>query len=98
MNTETEPKSRAYIREWKRKDYAENGDKIKAKNKAYYYKNKFGLNCEDMKKYDIHLPLVAKVLDNLNKLKNESTKAHVQSNSLGVSTSSKQPRHIEKEL
>lgn len=73
MNTElvmeTEPKSRAYIREWKRKDYAENGEKIKAKNKAYYYKNKFGLNSDDMKTYDIHLPLVAKVMDNLNKLR-----------------------------
>jgi len=71
MDTESEPKSRTYIREWKRKDYAENGDKIKAKNKAYYYKNKFGLNSEDMKKYDIHLPLVAKCFDNLNKLKIE---------------------------
>jgi hypothetical protein len=68
---ETEPKSRAYIREWKRRDYEKNGDKIKAKNKAYYYKNKFGLDLEDMKLYDIHLPLVAKVLDNLNKLKLE---------------------------
>ena len=65
----TEPKSRRYIREWKRKDYAENGDKIKAKNKAYYYKKKCGLSSEDMKIYDIHLPLVAKVIDNLNKLK-----------------------------
>ena len=65
----TEPKSRRYIREWKRKDYAENSDKIKAKNKAYYYKKKFGLSTEDMKTYDIHLPLVAKVIDNLNKLK-----------------------------
>ena len=70
MNTEVEhePKNRTYIREWKRKDYAENGDKIKAKNKAYYYKSKFGLSGEDMKTYDIHLPLVAKVMDNLNKL------------------------------
>lgn len=68
---ETEPKSRTYIREWKRKDYEKNGDKIKAKNKAYYYKNKFGLDLEDMKLYDIHLPLVAKVMDNLNKLKDE---------------------------
>jgi|TARA_R110002167_G_scaffold356291_3_gene571006 cytidylate kinase len=68
---ETEPKSRTYIREWKRKDYEKNGDKIKAKNKAYYYKNKFGLDLDDMKLYDIHLPLVAKVMDNLNKLKDE---------------------------
>lgn len=71
MENENEPKSRTYIREWKRKDYAENGDKIKAKNKAYYYKNKFGLNSDDMKLYDIHLPLVAKVMDNLNKLKEQ---------------------------
>ena len=68
---ETEPKSRTYIREWKRKDYEKKGDKIKAKNKAYYYKNKFGLDLDDMKLYDIHLPLVAKVMDNLNKLKDE---------------------------
>lgn len=71
MMNETEPKSRTYIREWKRKDYEKNGDKIKAKNKAYYYKNKFGLDLDDMKLYDIHLPLVAKVMDNLNKLKDE---------------------------
>ena len=64
-----EPKSRVYIREWKRKDYINNGSKIRAKNKAYYYKNKFGLTLDDMKKYDIHLPLVAKLMDNLNKLK-----------------------------
>ena len=67
--TETEPKNRTYMREWKRNDYKNNGDKIKAKNKAYYYKNKFGLNSDDMKTYDIHLPLVAKVMDNLNKLR-----------------------------
>ena len=66
---ETEPKSRQYIREWKRKDYAANSEKIKAKNKAYYYKQKFGLNSEDMKRYDIYLPLVAKIMDNLNKLR-----------------------------
>jgi hypothetical protein len=60
-----EPKSRSYIREWKRRDYEKNSDKIKAKNKAYYYKNKFGLNNDDMKKYDIYLPLVAKILNGL---------------------------------
>lgn len=63
-----EPKSRVYMREYKRKKYAEDADSMKAKNKAYYYKTKFGLNSDDMKKYDIHLPLVAKILDNLKKL------------------------------
>ena len=63
-------RGRIYIREWK-KNYVKNGDKIKAKNKAYYYKRKFGLNCEDMKRYDVYLPLVAKIVDNLNKLQDE---------------------------
>ena len=64
-----EPKARAYMREWKRKDYAENGEKVRAKNKAYYYKYKYGLTGEDMRAYDIYLPVVAKIIDNLNKLK-----------------------------
>jgi hypothetical protein len=67
-----ESKTTAYIREWKRKDYQKNGEKIKAKNRAYYYKYKFNLTCEDMKTYDIHLPLVAKVWDSLEKLKKEN--------------------------
>ena len=71
MNSEDESKSKIYMREWKRKDYARNGDKIKAKNKSYYYKYKFGFNSDDMKKYDIYLPLVAKIWDNLEKLKTE---------------------------
>ena len=73
INTDiVEPKARKYIREWKRQDYINNGTKIKAKNRAYYYKIKFGFSSESMKKYDIHLPLVAKIIDNLNKLKNEN--------------------------
>ena len=71
MNSEDESKSKIYMREWKRKDYARNGDKIKAKNKSYYYKYKFGFNSDYMKKYDLHLPLVAKIISNLNKLKEE---------------------------
>ena len=31
----------------------------------YYYKTKFGLNTEDMKKYDTLLPLVAKITRHL---------------------------------
>ena len=64
-----EPKSRAYIREWKRKDYQKNSDTIRAKNKAYYYKKKFGLTCDDMKNYDILLPEVGIIMENLNKIK-----------------------------
>ena len=44
-----EPKNRKYMREYKRRQYAEKGDLIRAKNKAYYYKTKFGLNTEEKK-------------------------------------------------
>lgn len=53
--------AKTYIREWKRKDYAENSDKIKSKNKAYYYKYKCGFSNEDMEKYNTLLPYVAKI-------------------------------------
>ena len=81
-------KTRTYIKEWKKKNYEKNGDKVRAKNKAYYYKYKFNLDSEDMKKYDIHLPLVAKIWDNLEKLKaekpeliNECLKKYIETNS-----------------
>ena len=64
-----EPKSRKYIREWKRQDYQKNGDKIKEKNKEYYYKNKANLNLEEMKAYGEYLPLVSKIISTMNKLK-----------------------------
>ena len=66
-----EPKNRKYMREYKRRQYAEKGDLIRAKNKAYYYKTKFGLNTEDMKKYDTLLPLVAKITRHLEELQEQ---------------------------
>jgi hypothetical protein len=39
-----EPKARKYIREWKRQDYQKNPEKIKEKNKKYYYKNKANIS------------------------------------------------------
>jgi len=65
-----EPYKRTYMREYKRKQYQQNGDLIKSKNKAYYYKYKFGLNGDDMKKYDTLLPLVSKTKKHLDDLKN----------------------------
>lgn len=70
--------AKAYIREWKRKDYAENGDKIKSKNKAYYYKYKCGLSNEDMEKYDTLLPYVAKIKMSVDEFKNHNTKLLVE--------------------
>lgn len=66
----TEPKKRTYMREYKRKQYQENGELIRDKNKAYYYKYKFGLNSDDMKKYNTLLPLVSKTKKHLDDLKN----------------------------
>ena len=64
-----EPKARKYIREWKRQDYQKNPEKIKEKNKKYYYKNKANLSLEDIDLYGEYLPLVAKIYRNANKLK-----------------------------
>lgn len=50
-----------YMREYKRKKYAENPDAIKAKNKAYYYKYKCDLPSEYMERYSTLLPYVAKL-------------------------------------
>lgn len=62
QNDEKQPITmREYIREYKRKIYKENPEKIKEKNKAYYYKNKFGSSNEEMKKYDILLPNVLRM-------------------------------------
>lgn len=66
---------KTYMREYKRKKYAENADMIKDKNKAYYYKTKFNLPSEDMKKYDILLPIVSKLRKNLEELKLKNPEA-----------------------
>ena len=64
-----EPKSRAYIREWKRKNYQKNGETMKATQRAYYYKYKNGMSDEDMHRYKALLPLVSKVSKGLEDLK-----------------------------
>ena len=73
---ETEEKKivdrKTYMREYKRKKYAENADIIKNKNKAYYYKSKFNLPNEDMKKYDILLPVVSLIRKHLEDLKDKN--------------------------
>jgi len=58
-----------YMREYKREQYKSNGELIKAKNKSYYFKRRYGLSTEDMKLYDTYLPLIAKIRKNLDELK-----------------------------
>ena len=52
----------AYMREYKRKQYEQDPEKIKTKNKAYYYKYKFGLSSEEMKQYGDLTPEMSKAL------------------------------------
>lgn len=73
---------REYMREYMRKHYQENSEKIKLKNQAYYYKYKFNLPNEDMKKYDILLPYIAKldkIIDDLKSLDSVIAKEFLES-------------------
>jgi len=68
----TKMTQREYMRLYKRKQYAEKPDDIKAKNKAYYAKYKYGMSSDDMKKYDTLLPLVSKIKKNCEELKEKN--------------------------
>jgi hypothetical protein len=48
---EVEPPTRAYIREWKRQNYKKHPEEMKATQRAYYYKYKYGVDDDDMRKY-----------------------------------------------
>jgi glycosyltransferase involved in cell wall biosynthesis len=52
-----------------RKQYQEKGGEIKEKNKAYYYKYKFNVPAEELKKYDTLLPIVVRIRKELDELK-----------------------------
>ena len=59
---------KAYMREYKRKQYALKGDEIKERNRAYYAASKYGNN-EDLKKYDKKvLPIMLRIRKELDKL------------------------------
>lgn len=66
----SDSKQKKYMRDYKKKKYTENSTDIKNKNKAYYYKYKHNMSSQDMQKYDIYLPLIAKIRKNLDELKN----------------------------
>ena len=63
-NTDVE-KRRTYMREYKRKKYAEDAEKILAKNRAYYCKATRNVPEADFKKYDVMLPTIARVREGL---------------------------------
>ncbi len=66
-------KKRTYMREWKRKRYAENPEGIKNTNKIAYYMVHYNATKEDVKEYGDCLPLVAKINSCLEELKTQNT-------------------------
>ena len=59
---------KAYMREYKRKQYALKGDEMKERNRAYYAASKYGNN-EDLKKYDKKvLPIMLRIRKELDEL------------------------------
>ena len=59
---------KAYMREYKRKQYALKGDDMKERNRAYYAVSKYGNN-KDLKKYDKKvLPIMLRIRKELDKL------------------------------
>ena len=62
-----------YMREYKKKQYITKGEDIKEKNKAYYYKKKLNMSDEDLKKYDVLLPVVAKLQKNIEELRDKNS-------------------------
>lgn len=70
---ETKQKRQEYMREYKKKQYIKKGDDIKEKNKAYYYKKKLNMSNDDLKKYDVLLPIVAKLQKNIEELRDKNS-------------------------
>jgi hypothetical protein len=56
------------MKNYKRKEYAEKGEEIRAKNKAYYCKYKNKLTTEEMKRYGVNLPKVVAIRKHLGEL------------------------------
>jgi len=63
-----DPTYKEYMKLYRRKMYKEQPDKIKAKNKAYYYKQKFNASNDEMAKYDVYLPSILRIKNELDKL------------------------------
>ena len=67
-NTKPKTDRKTYMREYKRKQYAEKKDYIKEINKKSYYKNVYGSSVEDISKYKEHLPTIMRIKKDLQKI------------------------------
>ena len=62
-----------YMRDYRRRKYSANPEEIQAKNKMYYYKTKFGLSADELKKYGLLLPEVGKLKKAIKELEDKDT-------------------------
>lgn len=60
---------KAYMREYKRKEYQEKKDEMKEKGRSYYYKYRFNATDEDHTKYGTYLSNVVKIRKELDDLR-----------------------------
>lgn len=62
-----------YFKTYKRNLYKDEEKRqvIKDKQKMYYHKKVYNMSSEDIKKYDIYLPLIAKIKKNIDELNSE---------------------------
>jgi len=63
---------RVYMRAWKKQQYEEQGEKIKASNRCYYFKYKFGLSSEEMRLFGDLTPECSKAINLLNQIEAEN--------------------------
>ena len=61
-----------YMRDYRRKVYAEKTDKVLEKNKAYYYKYKFKCSNAEFHKYDTLLPNVLRIRKDLDVIRDKN--------------------------
>lgn len=73
MNVNSEDgRYKKYLRDYRRKKYAENPQEILLKNKMYYYKRRNGVSDEETKKYGIYLPQVGRLKKAIEELNEQS--------------------------
>jgi hypothetical protein len=62
-------KRRQYMRDYKRRQYLLNPEEIKQNNKKAYHKNSINLTKNGANKYGKNLPVISKIIHNLDVLK-----------------------------
>jgi hypothetical protein len=72
INETKKNKNKEYMKEWKKNQYKINGEFMREKNKAYYYKYKYNISSEELQKYDLLLPSIVRLKKEIEDLKNKN--------------------------